>query len=120
MRSSPRLRHLLALFAVALFGALPCTSSAQPPAQDLIGRYRIKGVVTREQRSAIATAGAAIDAVGPDWVDISATAADLRRIAGLGLTVSLLAHPSDESHIDPAYHTYDEMVAEISQVAAAH
>jgi hypothetical protein len=105
---------------VALLGALPRASTAQPSAQELPGRYRIVRVVTREQRSAIAATGAAIDAAGPDWVIITAHPADLRRIAELGFEAHRLAGPSDADHIDPAYHTYDEMVAEITQVAAAH
>jgi carboxypeptidase T len=120
MRSSPRLRRLLALLTIALVGALPRASVAQPPAQEPVGRYRITSVVTREQRGAIAATGAAIDAVGPDWVDITATSKNLRQIAGLGFVVTRLAGPRDAQHIDPAYHTYDEMVAEIAQVAAAH
>jgi carboxypeptidase T len=120
MLSTPRLRYLLALMLFALVGALPRATTADPLAQATGGRYRIKSVISREQREAIARAGAAIDSVGRDWVTISATPADLRRLAKLGFAVSRLASPADSEHIDPAYHTYDEMVAEITQVAAAH
>src|SRR5262245_16958513 len=120
MRPTPRLRYLLAIVMITLLGALPGASTAQPSAQALPGRYRITSVVTREQRSPIAATGAAIDAVGPDWVIVTAQSADLRRIAELGLAARRLAGPSDANHIDPTYHTYDEMVAEITQVAAAH
>jgi hypothetical protein len=120
MRSTPRLRYLLALATIALLGVLPRASAAGPSSLEPSGRYRIASVVTHKQRSAIAATGAAIDAIGPGWVDITATPADLRRLAGQGFTVSRLVGPADANHIDPAYHTYDEMVAEIEQVAAAH
>jgi hypothetical protein len=101
-----------------LLGALPAATVAEPIAQ--AGRYRINNVVSREQREMIASAGPAIDAAGPGWIDITATPADLRRLAGLGFIASRLASPADSEHIDPAYHNYDEMVAEIQQVAGAH
>ena len=119
MRSTPRLRYLLALVMIALLGALPHASTAQPPARELPGRYRITGAIAREQRSAIAASGAAIDAAGPGWVDISATPADVRRLAGLGFQASRLTRPVDFPPTDAAYHTYAEMVAEIHAVAAA-
>ncbi|HET9221182.1 MAG TPA: M14 family zinc carboxypeptidase, partial [Roseiflexaceae bacterium] len=118
MRSSPHLRYLLALILFVLLGALPAATLAEPIAQ--AGRYRINNVFSREQREMIASAGPAIDAAGPGWIDITATPADLRRLAGLGFMASHLAGPADSEHIDPAYHNYDEMVAEIQQVAGAH
>jgi carboxypeptidase T len=116
MHSAPHFHQLLVLALLVLLGALPDASVAQPPS----GRYRITGVISREQRSAIAATGVAIDAAGPGWVDITSTAEELRRIASLGFAASQLAGPLDAQHIDQAYYTYDEMVAEITQVAAAH
>jgi hypothetical protein len=119
MRPTPRLRYLLGLALIALLGALPRASAAQPPAQAPSGRYRVAGVVTREQRGAVAAAGAAIDAVGSGWIDITATPADLKRLAQLGFQASRLIQPVDFPATDAAYHTYAEMVAEIHAVAAA-
>jgi hypothetical protein len=118
MRSTPRLHYLFALIMLALLGALPHTSAAQRPAEELPGRYRITSVVTREQRSAIAATGAAIDTAGPDWVDITAHPADLRRISVLGFRARRLMQPADFPSTDEAYHTYAEMVAEVQAVAA--
>jgi hypothetical protein len=118
MRSIPCLA--LVLLLIAPLGALPTTSTAQPPAQQLSGRYRITGVVSREQRSAIAASGAAIDGVAAGWVDITATPADVQRLAALGFSARALPAPSDFPPADAAYHNYAEMVAEIQAVAAAH
>jgi len=107
---------LLLLLLVLLAGALPRSSVSQPQA----ARYRVEHVATREQRSAIAATGAAIDAVGAGWVDITATAAEVQRIGALGFTISQPPRPQDYPYIDPGYHTYDQMVAEIRAVQAAH
>jgi hypothetical protein len=120
MLATPRLRYLLALATIALFGALPRTSAADSFLHKQSGRYRIDNITSRAQREQIASAGAAIDFSGRDWVDITATSADLRRLADRGFVVHPLVGPADAGHIDPAYHTYDEMIAEIAQVAAAH
>jgi hypothetical protein len=116
-----RLTRLAPLLIAILIGALPRANATQaitsvPP----IGRYHVPGVATREQRSAIADTGAAIDAVGAGWVDISAAPEQLRRVAALGFTARQLPQPLDFPPFDSAYHTYAEMVSEIEQVAAAH
>ncbi|HEX5690930.1 MAG TPA: M14 family metallopeptidase, partial [Roseiflexaceae bacterium] len=73
-----------------------------------------------EQRSAIAATGAAIDGVGASWVDITATPRELQRLAALGFDPRALPAPSDFPPADSAYHNYEEMVADIGAVAAAH
>jgi carboxypeptidase T len=119
MHFFPRLGRLSALLMLVLLVALPGAGAASPaaPAQP-VARYHITGVATREQRSAIDAAGIAIDAVGPGWVDVTATAEGLRRLAALGLTASPL--PADFPPTDAAYHNYAEMSIEIQAVAAAH
>ncbi|HEX9441034.1 MAG TPA: M14 family metallopeptidase, partial [Roseiflexaceae bacterium] len=89
-------------------------------AQALVQRYRVVGVATREQRSAIAATGVAIEVVGPGYVEMIATAAQVQRVAALGFAVELAPRPADFTPADAAYHSYDEMVAEIQAVAAAH
>jgi carboxypeptidase T len=90
--------------------------AAQAPLQ----RYRVMGVITREQRSAIIAAGASIERVGPDYVEIVATPEALSRVAALGFTISSAAEPSAGQPVDLAYHTYAQMVNDIQAVAAAH
>jgi carboxypeptidase T len=115
----PLLRPLLLLLLISLSVALP-GAAAPAPAEPPPGRYRIAGVSTSQQRSAIAAAGVAIDAVGRDWVDVSATPEDLRRIAALGFVAQPSPLPSDFPPPDAAYHNYAEMVVELQDVATAH
>src|SRR5262245_42461231 len=91
-------------------------SGQQSPARHL----RVEHITTREQRSAIAATGAAIVEVGPDYVAIVATSEEERLIRALGYTVRAIPRPLDFPPADAAYHTYDELVAEIQSVAAAH
>ncbi len=120
MRFLPRLHRLSALLVLVLLVALlPGAGAASPAAQTLpMARYRITGAATRQQRSALAAAGVAIDAVGPGWVEVTATPQDLRRIAALGFVAHPL--PADFPLPDAAYHNYAETVDEIRAVAAAH
>jgi murein tripeptide amidase MpaA len=83
-------------------------------------RYRVNGAATRQQRSAIAATGAAIDAVGAGWVDVTATRDELQRIGALGFQARALPQPLDFPPADSAYHNYGEMVADIQALAAAH
>jgi hypothetical protein len=117
--------HALLLLVALIVGALaagPALTTAQPPSPPPGPpvRYRVVGVITREQRSAIAATGAAIDAIGPDAVAITATPDERRRIAALGFAVQPLAGPLDFPPADAAYHTYAELSAELQAVAAAH
>ncbi|MFL5807394.1 MAG: M14 family metallopeptidase [Roseiflexaceae bacterium] len=120
MRFLPSLHRLSALLVLVLLVALlPGAGAASPAAQTLpMARYRITGAATRQQRSALAAAGVAIDAVGPGWVEVTATPQDLRRIAALGFVAHPL--PADFPLPDAAYHNYAETVDEIRAVAATH
>jgi hypothetical protein len=121
MRFAIPAHYLLPLLIVILIGGLPHANAAQPARrQPPVGRYRVLGAATREQRSAIAATGAAIDAAGAGWVDVSATPEELRRIGALGFTTRALPQPLDFPAADAAYHSYAEMVSEIEKVAAAH
>lgn len=112
-------RALVLILCAVLLGVLPGYGAALagPPAP---GHYRLKGVSTRAQREALASAGVAIDAVGRDWVDVTVSADGLRQIAALGLQASPMSRPADFPPADSAYHSYAEMVDDIMAVAAAH
>ncbi len=115
----PTLRPLLFLL-LTLSVVLPGVAAPAPAGPPLPGRYRITGISTSQQRNAIVAAGVAIDAVGPDWVDVSATLEERQRIAALGFVMQLSPLPADFPAPDAAYHSYDEMVAAIQAVATAH
>jgi carboxypeptidase T len=88
----------------------------------------VKYVNTPEARDTIASTGAAIEVVGDTYIVIVATRKEIQRITALGYQVEEIApnsshgNPVDENTqnasqqtttIDPAYHTYAEMVGEI-------
>lgn len=106
----------LLLLATALPGA------ASQPVQPTLpaGTYRIEGVADREARDAIVAVGVVIDGVGPDYVEVTVNAYDARRLAALGYVMRPVLQSLAPAAVDQAYHSYDEMVAEIQQVAAAH
>lgn len=86
------------------------------PAQSEGGdeRYRVTGAPS----SALARAGAQVEGSGRGFVEITADAATVARLRARGFRVERLATP--RIAVDPAYHTYNQMVVEVEAVAAAH
>ena len=82
--------------------------------------YRVSDVTTKEDRSAVASTGAAIEEIGSSYVIVRATQQEASLIAALGYPVDELVQALDFPPADEAYHNYAEMVAEIQQVTAAH
>ena len=82
--------------------------------------YFVGNIFTREDRSAIARTGAAIEEIGDDYVIVRATPQEASQIAKLGYPIEEMAQPLDFPPADEAYHNYSEMAAVIQQVAAAH
>jgi hypothetical protein len=120
----------LAVFMLALIlmiGALPAAAIEQPSAPSAQGgaeqsdsrAYIVQGVTTKEQRTSIARIGASIDAIEADYVLVTATSQEIRRIAKLGFTVEEQATALDFPSADSAYHNYTEMSTEIQQIATA-
>jgi hypothetical protein len=129
MLSRSRLRRSLLALAICIvalgqIGARaaepsPAATATLDPAPSA-ERLRVGGVRTREQRSAVATTGAAIEAVAPDHVLVAATREQRRRIAALGFTLQPVSRLSDFPPADAGYHNYDELVAEAQATAGAH
>jgi murein tripeptide amidase MpaA len=118
---------MMAVVAVLLSGVagsylLPeaDASQAKPSERYTAQVYRIDNVVTREDRTAVARTGAAIDEVGEDHVIVRATPEEIRPFAAQATLIEgemqVLAFPSADS----AYHDYAEMTAEINAVAYSH
>jgi hypothetical protein len=131
---SPTVRFRLGALALALLvltASLPVFAGTQTapktpslpgvkqPAREESGSYRIYNVTTREQRTRIAQTGAAIDEVGPNYVVISATSAEARRIGTLGFKLEQEFRTLDFPAADSGYHNYTEMSNEILSVANA-
>jgi carboxypeptidase T len=125
----PRIRHLLvACLAVGLMASLVLPSTASgvatsgqaPAGQSTVGTYRVNGVFDKYQRTDIARTGAAIEFVQPDFVILRATGNEIAAIRSLGYIASPVAIPDDFPPEDARYHNYNEMVADVTAVEAAH
>src|SRR5262245_7131036 len=126
------LRRLLALGLLLLLALafIPSAASGQPavpPAQGPVAGepqpYVVRGVRTKEQRSAIARTGAGIEEEGPNHVLVRATSQEISAIRKLGYAVAAVeAQPvlQDFPSADSAYHNYAEMNTEIQNVANAN
>jgi uncharacterized protein YxeA len=100
--------------------------AGEPESYD-VHTYRVSNVVTREDRTAVARTGAAIEEIGANYVIVRATPQEAGQIAKLGYPIQeilqaegLAAGMEGFPPGDEAYHDYAEMVAAIQQIAAAH
>ncbi|MEU9889202.1 M14 family metallopeptidase [Sphaerisporangium sp. NPDC051011] len=100
-------------------------AAAEPPANY---QYLVQGPSTAQQRTAIAQTGAAIDEVAANSVVVTATAAEIGAVEGLGFTVKrlprplspVLPRPQDFPPADSGYHNYAELTALVNQVVASY
>ena len=128
---------VILLIAILILAGLPSVSaSGQSPASGPIIQgpesydvqtYRVSNVFTKEDRSAVARTGAAIEEIGTNYVIVRATPQEASQIARLGYPIeetgqAEVFQPGVEAFPpgDEAYHDYGEMVAEVQQVAAAY
>jgi hypothetical protein len=102
---------------------LPLIMASVQAEADVVPQYKVYGVSDRYQRTEIAGTGAAIDAVGSDWVEISAIPREISAIEALGYKVEPLPPPVKILEFPPRdsdYHDFEEMEVEITQAAADH
>jgi murein tripeptide amidase MpaA len=108
----PSVRSVLALAALAFaFLAGPAQAA---------GTYKVDGVRTQAQRSAVARAGAAIVQVNRASVLVTASKSDVRALRRAGFRVTARARKTDFPAADAGYHNYAEMTSTVNAVAAAH
>ncbi|WP_336215623.1 M14 family zinc carboxypeptidase [Nonomuraea sp. LPB2021202275-12-8] len=122
-------RRLVILLAVlgliCLTGMTGAGASAEPPANK---QYRVQGPANAQERSAVASTGAAIDEVTQDSVLITATEAEVSAIRKLGYRVVEVPRPLPPSGVaaadfppsDSGYHNYAEMTAYVDDLVADH
>jgi carboxypeptidase T len=107
---------------------VPATVAQPPVAPSESAEYRVENVKTVQQRSAIASTGAAVNSAEHGGLNITATPEEVRRIEAMGYRVQrqeLPAPPGGPTPLDfpPAdsrYHNYAEMTAEINQALTDH
>lgn len=92
----------------------------KPADPDAPRTYVVRGVSTKEQRTAIAQTGAAIDHIDANEIEVTATPREVKEIEKLGFAVEETAHVLDFPPADSAYHNYSEMVAVINSYANAY
>jgi carboxypeptidase T len=80
----------------------------------------VGGVVTKEDRTAVAQTGADIIEIGADYVIVRAIGQEASKIAKLGYPMEEIVQAEDFPLTDAAYHNYAEMVTDTQVVAAAH
>jgi hypothetical protein len=129
-----RTHRLSAALAVAVLGAAalivpnPVSASPVTPVAETSAPYQVTGVKTLAQRNAIAGTGALIDGIDHGVADITATQSEVLALQKRGFTVIKVAQQRPESGLaidnfppaDSNYHNYDEMIADINAVVAAH
>jgi hypothetical protein len=117
-----RLRSILvAVLAVVLFvptGGARASGAAQ--VEPAASTYRLSGITTREQRTAVARTGAAIEQIGADFVVVRATPAEVTALRAAGMQPAAVVDTEGFPPADSNFHDYAEMVADIQAVAAAH
>ncbi|GAA2103851.1 M14 family metallopeptidase [Streptomyces albiaxialis] len=110
------------------------TDTASAPSGDTAAErsYRIDGVDTRSERSALAATGVSLDAVQDHSVVITADAAGLRKVEALGHDVTALPappkrtgkdgtpRPKDFPPSDSNYHNYAEATKAVNDYVAKY
>ena len=97
-------------------------------ARDEAVPYTVTGPRTFEDVNAIADTGASVDGIEDGRVAVTATSAEIAAIRALGFTATADPLPTPEAGAslndfppsDAAYHNYNEMIAEINSLVAAH
>lgn len=119
---------LLAGALIAFATALSVTgapASAEP--SETAAEYRVENVKSAQQRSDIASTGAAVNSAEHGGVNITATPSEVGQIEAMGYRVQRQeiaappgAAPFDFPSADSRYHNYAEMSAEINQALVDH
>lgn len=108
----------------------PDPGATKAASADRTESYQVTGLRTRADRSAVARTGAAIDFAEHGTLQVTATPAEVRRIEGLGFTVTAAPETAHTHSADPTtngfpsydsgYHDYAETNAELRRIAAAY
>jgi hypothetical protein len=106
---------LLSSVPLSLMPSLPVQASAAD-----LARYRVLGPATRVEREQVVATGAEIEAFGATGLDVLATPAQAIAIERLGFQVHKRPSSLASGEVDPAYHTYAEMVTAVEQIAVAY
>ncbi|MGH3979051.1 MAG: M14 family metallopeptidase [Pseudonocardiaceae bacterium] len=125
---SRRRTIVLSLLAIGVLAVAPAATAAPPPDTDPGANYRIEGLDTVAERTAVARSG--VDVLGGrgDALEVRATDAEADTLRARGLQLLPLPElpplPNPRAGQFPpgydGYHTYDELGAELDKLAAEH
>ncbi len=120
-RTTRARRPLLAVLVAGLLVALVAPSTGVSAASTpQLQNYRIDGVATREQRTAIQRTGLSIEVVGSNYVLVRGYSNEATRARSLGFGVSSLPMLDNFPPGYEGYHNYQEMNDDIAAEVAAH
>ncbi|WP_116244986.1 M14 family metallopeptidase [Nocardiopsis sp. FIRDI 009] len=114
---SPTPRRILTPLAIGAL-VLGLLSPASAESADDPALYEVSGVSTAEERTEIASTGAAIDDVGADSVLVTATSESVEAIDDLGYEVTEFDPPTVQLAPDNGYTTYPELRDVVDRVTA--
>ncbi len=118
-----RIGWLLLIAILLIFGSTRSIAARiEPGAHPASAIYILHGIDRVEDRSAVAATGVDIIEVGTDYIVIDATPGQIDRIRQLGFAPSRIQSlaPVIYPNVDPAYHTYAQMVADIQAYAITY
>lgn len=112
---------ILTIYPAGVFGSKEGAANIHHESHS-IGFYKVTGVSTKEQRTAIAQTGASIEHIDSNEVKIIATPSEVKQLKEKGFNVELdLSFGTfDFPPYDSNYHNYNEMVAVIDKAVADH
>ncbi len=117
----PVLAVLIAVIAIALaMPALGGVSAASPQQLRELHNYRIDGITTKEQRTAIERTGLSIEGAGATYVIARGYAREAANVQALGFDISPSFAPDDFPPGYEGYHNYAEMNDAIAKEVAKH
>ena len=109
------------VLALALLLVPQSLASQRHSSGPTVKRFVVHGVYTREQRSQLVREGYDIgEAYWVDHVELYGSEAQAQALSLRGFRVGPGMTPDDFPPADSNYHNYDEMIADIQAVAAAH
>lgn len=95
-------------------------AQSEPPLLPDIQRYRLETADTIAIQQAINNGSITIDQIGSDYIDILATSSERDTLLAQGFDIQLSPRPLTFPEVDQTYHSYEEMVVKIQQIAQTY
>lgn len=123
-------RRRTVVSVLLMIGALVLVpvAAAAPPSDEAAAPYRVGGLDSAAERSDVARSGVDVLGGGRDHLEVRAAPAEAAELRSRGLQLQPLPQPSLPRRPTPGrfppgytgYHTYQQLLAELDESAAAH